>query len=734
MGAVLMWSLALGTLRRRGSAFVATFVALLVGTAIVAACGGLMETGITLAVTPHRLAAAPVVVTCDQTYDLPKADPADEEEDVESAVLPERVRLDGDALARVSRVPGVLRAEADRESGAVAVWTTPDSGEAVADRIERAVPGTVALTGDERGLAEHPEALLSRENLVVLAAVFGAMAVMVALFVVSTTLALAVRQRRREMALLRAVGATPSQVRRMVLIEALAVAAPATALGCLAAPFLGRWLLARLAGAGVVPPVVEFRQGLIPPLVAAGVAVLTAVVAVLAGVRGTVLARPTEALAEAALPAGRVGPLRRALAAFCFAGGVALALVSVLFMPVSLVSSTAGPAVLLWAVGLALLGPALVKWITNALPWPFRGPAGHLAILNCRARAVTLAAVITPITLASGMATANLYMQTTQAGAASAAYAHTLRADAALSPVSPGLLDRVRAVPGVEGASEYVTSTGFVERPHDNWQREDGWPLWGVTAEGVARTMAFDVAAGSLADLRGNTVALTIEHARDIGRGVGLGDTITLRLGDRTAVDLRVVALLRVETGAELFVLPAALLAPHTTAGVPESVLVSAAPGTDLGGLGVDVRDRGALTAAHDAGQSTQAWVNYLLIAMILAYTAISLVNTQVMATAQRRREFALQRLTGATRAQVMRMTGLESLLVTGVGVLLGTVAAVVSLVPFAVAVAGTPFPSGPVAIYLVIVAAAAALVLAATWAPAWATTRGRPADAVAEV
>ncbi|WP_203887389.1 ABC transporter permease [Planotetraspora kaengkrachanensis] len=723
----------MSTLRFRLSAFTATFVAMLVGAAIVAACGGLMETGIRLDVPPHRLAASPVVVTGDQTYDLPKADPADDEEDVESAILPERVRLGADTLSRIAAVPGVRGAAADGESGAVAVRTAPEADPAaVAARIEQTVPGTVALTGDERGLAEHPEALPSRENLIVLAAVFGAMAVMVALFVVATTLGLSVQQRRRETALLRAVGATPAQVRRMVLGETLMVSATATALGCLAAPFLGRWLFGRLADGGVVPAVVEFHQGLLPAAVAVLVSALTALIAVRSTVRSATIARPSEALAGAALPVSRIGAVRRTLAAVCFAGGIALALVSVLIMPPSLVSSTAGPAVLVWAVGLALVGPALVAWITRRLPWPFRGPSGYLAIVNSRARAVTLAAAVTPVMLATGMATANLYMQTTQVDAAAASFTQSLRADAVLSPVTPGLLERVRAVPGVSGASEHVTSTGFVERPHDGWQREEGWPLRGVTADGVGQTMAFDVAAGSLADLNGNTVALTTEHARNIGDGVGLGDTITLRLGDRSAVDLRVVALLKVETGAELFVLPAGLLAPHTTAGVPDEILVRAAQGTDLSGLGVQVRDRAALAATHDDQQSTQAWVNYLLIAMILAYTTISLVNTQVMATAQRRGEFALQRLTGSTRAQVMRMTGLEALLVAGVGVVLGTVASVISLVPFALAVAGTPAPSGPIGIYVSIVAAAVVLVLAATWAPAWTVTRVRAAEAVA--
>ncbi|MEU7002265.1 FtsX-like permease family protein [Nonomuraea sp. NPDC046570] len=726
----------MSTLRLRLTAFTAAFLAMLVGTSIVAACGGLMETGIRLAVPPQRLAAAPILVTGDQIYELPKANPADDEEDTESAVLPELVRLGTDTLPQVTAIPGVRQATTDRRSGAIMVHPDPDTDiTTLADLIENTVPGTVTLTGDERGLAEHPQARSGRENLIVIAAVFGGTAVMVAMFVVATTLGLSVQQRHREMALLRAIGATAGQIRRMVLGETLAVSALATLLGCLFAPLLGHRLYGRLADGGVIPPVVEFHQGWIPALAAVAVSALTALIAVLTAVRGTTLARPTEALAGAAAP-GRPtgGPLRRTLAIICFAAGCVLGLVSVLFMPATLVSSTAGPAVLVWAIGLALIGPTLTKTITKALPWPFPGLAGYPAIVNARARTAQMAAAITPIMLATGMATANLYMQTTQVDAATAAYTAGLRADTVLSPVTPGLLERVRAVPGVSAASEHVTSTGFVERPHDNWQREDGWPLHGVTAEGVEQTMTLKVTAGSLTDLRGDTVALAAEHARNIGDGVGVGDTITLRLGDRAAVDLRIVALLAVETGSEQFILPADLLAPHTTAGVPDQILVRAAPGTDLSTLGANAQDRTALSAVYGAQQQTQAWVNYLLIAMIIAYTMISLVNTQVMTTAQRRREFALQRLTGFTRAQIMRMTGLESLLVTAIGVLLGTVASMISLIPFSIAVAGSPLPSGPVWIYLTTIAAAVALVLAATWAPAWTVMRTRPAEVAATV
>lgn len=702
-----MWDLALSSLRHRRSAFVATFVAMFLGAAIVTACGALMETGIRLAVPPRALAAADVVVSGDQTYELPKADPRDEEEDVQQGTLVEPVRLDAALLEQVRKVPGVSGAEIVGDAIAV-------RGKG-ADNLRAALRGqpVVVLTGDERGLAEFPEALAGRENLIVLAAVFGAMAVMVSMFVVAGTLGLSVQQRRRESALLRAIGTTPGQLLRMIVGEALAVSCVATLLGCLAGPYLGGWLFDRFVTGGVVAEVVEFRHGPAPALAAALVSLLTALVAALVSARNPV--SPVEAIADAALErAATVGRLRLWLAALCFTGGVVLALVTVLFMSIPLAGSTAGPAVLLWAIGFALVAPSLVRRVTSRLP-ALPGPAGHLAVANVKARTAAVSAAIIPVMLATGMATANLYMQTTQADAARDGFASSLSADAVL-PGGPGVLEQVKAVPGVREAVEFVTSAGYVEQPHDHWQREEGWPLRS------AAFSTFPVTAGSLADLRGDTVALDSDHARNIGDGVGLGDQITLRLGDRTAVRVRVVALLDTPTGSEAFLLPAELLAPHAA---DSNVLVAFSPGANP--------EVGAPVAtAFAAQQQAQAWVAYLLVGMILAYTGISVVNTQVMATARRRREFGLQRLTGCTRGQVLRMTGLEAAVVGVLGVALGTLASTISLVPFSIAVAGSPLPSGAWWIYLCVVATGLLLTLGATWLPAWSVTRARPVEAAA--
>lgn len=744
-----MFGLAVRTLRYRKGAFVAAFVAMLLGAAIVMACGGLMETGIRNAVPPRELAGADVVVTGEQRYDIPESD--------ESAVLPERVRLDGDLVATVAAVNGVASAEGrvlddPAPAGtvdAIAVTAGPGgtAGE-LSDRIDAALEdGGVAattLTGDDRGLAEVLQARASSEDLIALAGVFGGWATMVSMFGVASMLALSIQQRGRELALLRAVGSTPGQLRRMVLGETLLLSVFATALALVPGRFLGEFLFERMTDAGVVPAGVEFRQGWIPVVTAVGAALIAAIGGALVAGRRAAAVRPTQALAEAALETRTMGVSRWLFGLLTLSGGIALGVVTVTVMSGPLTSSTAGPAVILWAIGLALLSPVLTRGMLALLQWPVRligGTPGHLAVLNARGRTARTAAVVTPIIMLTGIATGTLYLQSTEDAANRDAFSRGLVADAVMTsadPVDDGLVERLADLPGVEGASALVRSTGFVEAPHDDSQSDEGWTLQGVTAAGAAATTPVTLVDGALTDLTGDTVALAADHARSLG--VGRDDEVTLRLGDGAAATVRVVATFDAADDYDTLLLPADLLAPHTTAGGVHEVLVAGAgdPSAVVGTVeelaaatpGLAVAGRDALFDDYGNQQRTLAFANYTVVIMIVAYAAISVINVLSASTGARRREFGLQRLTGATRSQVLRMVGAEGVLVAGVGIGLGTLASVATLVPFSLARADQLTPSGSPLIYLGVVAVALGLTLSATLLPAWRVLRQRAAQA----
>ncbi|MFC0432490.1 ABC transporter permease [Kutzneria buriramensis] len=844
-----MFRLVLQTLRLRKAGFLASFVALLFGAVIVMACGGLLETGIRTTVHPQRLAAAPVIVTADQS------NPS------RNKTLPERARLAADAAVRVRAVAGVTAVHPDvsfpvaamtrygtvgaqtvghgwssaalapyrlvrgvaptgsdqvvldqalatrlnssvgddvsllvrgarqqfRVSGvaAGAVEATAmffDDGEAatlfgppgvvdsfgvflapgadpahVGDDIERALVDTpaVVLLGDDRGTAEFPEVLSAGGRLIPVAAVTGGIAALVTVFVVGSTLALLLRQRRRELALLRAIGVTPRQLRRMLLGESMAVGVLAVALAAVPGSLLGSWLLGRLAAAGVVSPLIVYEQHWIPTVSSAAIGLGTAFVATAVAARGSALARPVEALSEAELPRRWLSPTRLVFAVLTLAGATALALVTALVMTGSVAASTAGPSAMLWAAGVALLAPGVTRVVLAVLLPLARGMfglPGHLAAVNSRTGRIRVAGAVTPVMLATGLAIALIYLQTSSTAVAQRVYAESLRADAVVTSTAggfpPELVGRIAGTPGVGAASAFVTSTGYLDRPMDPGSRTkrlsvNEIPVQGVDADAAAELTAFTPSGGTLTALRGDSVALPEDQARQVK--AGLGDTVTMQLGDGSAHRLKVVALFPTAKGFPTALVPEPLLVAHTTAGLATRILVRAAPGTEPAQVvarldelvarqpGVQVADRAAITASFAEQQQTGAWVNYLMAAMIVGYALISLVNTTVVATAERRREFALQRLTGFTSPQVLRMMAVEAGVIAVAGVLLGTAVAAATLVPFGLALSGSPWPSGSPAIYVVIIVVAVALTMATTLVPAGLCLRARPVDAAAD-
>ncbi|WP_407559931.1 ABC transporter permease [Streptomyces sp. 184] len=614
-------------------------------------------------------------------------------------------------------------------------------GDVVAERTAQAQAPAKVVSGDDRGAVEYPEVLTRKEDLIALAGAFGGMATLVAVFVVSGTVALSVERRRREFALLRTIGGTPRQLRRLLLAETLMVALFAGAAGWFTGPPAGERLFEEFTGSGMVSGAVAYEQGWIPAIAAGGALLLTSLLGGFIGGRRGVKVTAVEAMADSAVRTRWASPVRIVAALLFLAGAGALAILTWVLFDGPIAASTAGPTVLCAAIALALLGPGLTKLCTVLISGPVRavtGASGELAVVTARARAVRMAGVVTPVMLAVAMATANLYLQTTQTDASREAYAQTLRADAVVDSASgtldPALTADVRAADGVAAAGAYVTSTGWIDGIGD----EDGVPLQGIDARDAARTTALEPTAGEVADLTGETIALPAGAAD--GRGVG--DTVEVRFGDGAAAKLRIAVLFEGRDGYDTAFVPADLLARHTDGKLPQQILVRAEDGVSAAALtaslektladhpGTAVVDRDELIEANIKDTETQAWVNYLMVGMIVAYTAISVVNNLVLSVSGRRREFGLQRLAGATRRQVMRMLTIEALIVAGIGVGLGTAAAATALVPFSHAAADSLLPSGPPSIYAAVVAGAVALALTATLVPGWAALRKRPAEA----
>lgn len=141
-------------------------------------------------------------------------------------------------------------------------------------------------------------------------------------------------------------------------------------------------------------------------------------------------------------------------------------------------------------------------------------------------------------------------------------------------------------------------------------------------------------------------------------------------------------------------------------------------------------------TAEHAAGatasgvtSATDVWLRQVELALLVCFAAVSTVNTLVAVTAERRREFALLRLVGATRSHLLRMLTAEAVLTTAVGVLLGATVAGAASAAFSTAVSGSPMPSLPVAGCGWIVVGATALTVPGILAAGLWAVRGPAAE-----
>ncbi|MEK8143992.1 ABC transporter permease [Streptomyces sp. M10(2022)] len=220
------------------------------------------------------------------------------------------------------------------------------------------VTASVALLVTVSDAPPSPE----RETLATMGAAFTIVTVYLSIFVIGQVMALAVTQHSRENALLRAVGALPWQLRRMVAAEALLTALPAIPAGYgLGHVLAGVWFDG-MAAHDLVPAGLRLTVGWVPAA-AAGVLVVTSQLGGLLASHRAARSRPSSALGEAAVARRGMTPLRVIAIVMALAGAVTLTLVAAAAPP----DDTAEllPLVLLvHLVVVAMAGPAIGLLVT----------------------------------------------------------------------------------------------------------------------------------------------------------------------------------------------------------------------------------------------------------------------------------------------------------------------------------------------------------------------------------
>jgi putative ABC transport system permease protein len=524
-------------------------------------------------------------------------------------------------------------------------------------------------------------------------------ALFVGALVIFNIISIMVAQRRRELALLRGLGASRAQVFRSVLAEAAAMGFVASVvgigLGIAAAAILLR-VDATSPGAQTSAAGLDVSLGTVLASLAmgTGVTVLAAVLPALsAGKVPPVSALRRDALDEAAESSSRWRVTGLVLAPV----GLALMLVGLYVDQGDRVELwLVGAGLALTLVGLGRLSPLLVPPVIRVLGWPLGhlvGLPGHLGRQNtmrdARRTVVTATALVVGVALVSllsimvSSAKASDNLQVSQALSAQFEVLHTGAGALSSGPadseaISPAVLTRLRAQPGlVVSPFDFVT---FTLKGRSNW---------GVAVDPatISHLISFGKVEGSIAALRHGGIAVASQLAQS--SHVHLGEDVDVALVDQiqsgTSSRMRVVAVYPQGD----FALAGFLFSTATASRIDPSlalsaVLVNARPGVSPGQAEQDVtravagfsdisvQDPAQVQAETDQGIASQVNLVSVLLILAIVVAVLGIVNSLALSVVERTRELALLRAVGMSKAQMRAMVRSEAVLIGAVGALLG--------------------------------------------------------------
>ncbi|MGW1885747.1 FtsX-like permease family protein [Streptomyces sp. NPDC001970] len=672
-----MLTVAFAALRTRWATLLGSFVALALGVGLLAAMGlGLASTFDAPVRPPERFAEAPVVVMGRDTLTVEVERGPGTAEVSKKLAHPQPVDIellhDLQALGPVAT---------DAHPNAVGVTADPAAvRRVVGDRAQ-------VLTGDDRRRADpdpqrDAEALMTVNSLLGTA---GGVTAFVSVFVVASTFAFAVALRRREFGLLRTAGATPGQLRRLLLTEAAAVGVLASAAGCA----LGAWGAPRLArllvDGGIAPEWFAIGDHTWPYHAAFWTGLTVAFAGVWAASRRAGRTGPAEALREADADSGAMPFGRLLLGGTLLLTGAVLLCWTLATDPADLLKRktyTTQPMVLISAV--AALSPLLVRPLARLVRLP--GATGLLVGANAAAALRRTAAVAAPVLVTVALAGSLMGSAATVTAAKGAEAREQTSADLI---VTGEALRHPGRMPGTV-VSGSATTAVFVRVDRTALIRSEARAVTDPAA--LATVARLPVVAGDLRDLDDRSIVVNEEWAEH-----RVGETVDVRLGDGRPASLRIAAVLAGGTGNN----GAYVTAANAPAAPLDRIDVRPAAGADrtavamaLRATGGEVRTADAWAAATHPRTSPRTRLGLVVVLGIaLVYTAIVLANTLLMAGSVRSAELRSLTLAGATRGQVVRVVAGESLLAVAIGVLLGGAVTAVNLTGLAAALATLSAP-----------------------------------------
>lgn len=562
------------------------------------------------------------------------------------------------------------------------VTAAPGASDAkILDAVEPLLPKdaeaqTGAQLADDQ--AQQIERELSGINQMLLA--FAAIALFVGIFLISNTFTMLVAQRTKELALLRAVGASRRQVKRSVMAEALVVGLFASAIGFVLGIGLATGLRAAMGSFGAKVPAGPLVISPVAVAAAFGVGVVITLIAAWLPARRAAKIPPVAAMSSVHAVAtmkslvlrNSIGAVLTLIGAAGIIAGAGVGKDGKLLIGAGAFFALVGIIVLIPLLSRPVI--ALVQPLLNRLYGVAGKLAGQNAVRNPRRTGATASALAIGLTLVTGLTVVGV----TLGQAIDKMTTDNIKADYMVTMASGGGLDEsavtaLEKAPGVSAVSPQRSSYLEVKGKETS--------VSGVTPGDIQQLLALETKSGSLDSLSGDSIAMASDTAKS--RGLKTGDTVTVKYQDDKTARLTIGATYEPNEFVSPVLISTDLVGPHEAKPHTPEVYVAMDGGMTeanelalVDALGdnpaISVADQQDIRNMFGGMINTALNIMYGLLAMALLIAVLGVVNTLAMSVFERQQEIGMLRAIGLDRRRVKRMIRLEAVVISLFGAVVG--------------------------------------------------------------
>ncbi len=560
---------------------------------------------------------------------------------------------------------------------ASAIALTADDGvsqSAIAAAVAGVLDGDVEVITGAALIAENQVTFAANfSSFSTILLVFALVAMFVGAFIINNTFSITVAQRSREMALLRAIGASGRQVKRSVLIEAVIVGVLASAAGLAAGVGVATGLAKLMAQFGVEIPAGPMAISGSALAVSFGVGVAVTTLSAWLPARRAAKIAPIDAMRSVSVDDSAGSSRRTMFGAVVVTGGIGALLAGLAVDEIALV----GAGALATFSGVAVLGPVLARPVAHLLgvPLRLRGVSGDIATRNAirspKRTARTAASLMVGVALVGFITVFAASTKTSIAGSLDEEFVGThIIGDGGwdnTSGLSSQLADELRAQPGVDVVSQARIAQAVV-----NGTATDSFYAFDATTIGAIFQLGR--IEGDLGSLGSDGIAVSAAEAEANAWTLGSRVPVTFIGGDTTFTVEAIYS-----SGADWVGASFVDIDAFTANGLDDldfriyvsgdSAAIAAVTASDASAV---VQDRAAFIDSKNADIDTMLGLFYAMLALAIFIALLGIANTLALSICERTRELGLMRAIGMTRAQIRSMVRWEATIIAVFGSTLG--------------------------------------------------------------